>query len=110
MNSGRIHIVSKLRWPFHHQAAVTLWPFGIWMTMRGYGRAGVVEHEEHHWKWQKRTLGLWYVAYLALWPIYRGGRRHPLERAAYAIQDAVAAKAVRLLPTGEISWGSKAGA
>lgn len=53
----------------------------------------ILEHELVHVR-QYDFLGLFYLpVYLVLFPFYGGGRRHPLERSAYAWQDEVAAGA-----------------
>ena len=69
--------------------AITLWPF-IFYRKDQRGRPELRAHEEHHWQTALKYGVLpWYIAYLILLPLYGGGSRHPLERAAYAEEDRV---------------------
>jgi len=79
--------VAQLPWPFPEWVnAVTIWPV-IFYEPPIVGATLV--HERYHWKDQLRWLVLpWFAIYLVLLPFYGGGRKHPLERAAYKAEDA----------------------
>ena len=83
-------IVQKIPWPFpKHVHAVTLWPFIIYEAAIEKDRA-IQAHEEYHWNDQMRWLVVpWFIAYICLLPFYGGGRKHPMEKSAYAVQDQV---------------------
>lgn len=88
--NGRIEIrVGRIPRPFpEYVHAVTLWPV-IFYEPQVWDDPCVQTHERYHWKDQIRWLVVpWLLAYIALRPFYGGGRRHPLERHAYAIEDA----------------------
>ena len=81
-------IVDHLPWPFpKYVDAVTLWPFIIYK--RGIeDDLALQAHEMYHFNEQKRWLLVpWFIAYICLLPFYGGGRKHPMEKPAYAIQD-----------------------
>jgi len=73
-------------------SAICLWPFGIIVDPLSekyafsWKRKCLIAHEQNHWDWQRKTLGLWYIAYLVLLPFGKG-RNHPLEKPAYEIED-----------------------
>lgn len=80
------HILPKLFWPFHHQGAVTLWPFGIWYKA-SRATPAVRAHEHYHWEQQRRWKGVpWYLLYGLLMLRYGGGPKHPLEISPYRLQ------------------------
>lgn len=87
MVEPRWFIRERPPWPFHKQGAVTLWPLGIFVKESAKDRPGLREHELVHWGHQSKWGPLYYLAYGALLPFFGGGRRHPLERAAYAVED-----------------------
>ena len=92
---GKIEIrVSRIPWPFPKSVyAVTVWPVIVYEA-RVWDDECVQVHERYHWVDQIRWLVLpWFVVYLILRPFQGGGRRHVLEREAYARQDACRAAA-----------------
>ena len=82
--------VDKIRWPFpEYVHAVTLWPFIIYENWTKDDQA-LQAHEEYHWHDQMKWLVVpWFIAYICLLPFYGGGRNHPMEKPAYAVQDQV---------------------
>ena len=86
---GRIEIrVPKIPKPFPKGVyATTIWPFVIYEP-QVWDDECVQRHERYHWKDQIRWLVIpWLIAYLLLSLKYGGGRNHPFEKPAYAIQD-----------------------
>ena len=67
-------------------AAITLWPFVVYR--RGHETDYALrQHELYHWQEALRWgVVPWYLTYIALLPFYGGGKNHPLEREAYALQ------------------------
>jgi len=86
--------VKRVPWPFPKAVhAVTLWPFIIYEHSVRHDPA-IQAHERYHWKDQMRWLVIpWFIVYLTLSLFYGGGRKHPLEKPAYAIQDSIRIKA-----------------
>ena len=87
--NGRIEIrVRKVPRPFPERVhAVTVWPL-IFYEPQVWDDACVQRHERYHWLDQIRWLVLpWLAVYLLLLPLYGGGRKHPLERKAYRLQE-----------------------
>ena len=85
--------VKHIPWPFPKSVyAVTIWPFIFYEHQVRYDE-GVLAHERYHWKDQMKWLVIpWFIVYLSLSPFYGGGRKHPLERKAYKLQDSIYAK------------------
>jgi len=83
-------IVDRIRWPFpKHVHAVTLWPF-IFYEAHVENDLAIQAHERYHWKDQMKWLVVpWFITYIGLLPFYGGGRKHPMEKAAYALQDKI---------------------
>ena len=69
------------------KAAITLWPFIFYRRLPAH--EALRAHELYHWDQARRFFVIpWYICYILLLIIYRtGGRRHPMERRAYQIQD-----------------------
>ena len=69
--------------------AITLWPLILYK--KGHYTRCVKLHEYYHWR-QVQEWGVipWYLVYLLLGVFYAGkpAREHPLERAAYQLEDA----------------------
>ena len=68
---------------------ITLWPFILYR--RGKRSPALEAHERFHWQ-QALRWGVvpWYAAYVVLYLVVRSGkRRHPLERPAYEVSDAI---------------------
>ena len=64
-----------------------MWPFIV--VERDRETRCVLAHERVHYEEQRRWLVVpWLIAYGLLGLRYGGGRRHPMERRAYAVQDA----------------------
>ena len=65
---------------------VVLWP--VILYRQGWRSPCVEEHERYHWR-DIRRWGVipWYAVYLVLLPVFGGGRRHPLERNAYRVEQ-----------------------
>ena len=80
--------VKRIPWPFPKRVcAVTIWPFIIYEHQVRHDLS-VQAHERYHWNEQKAWLVVpWFIAYICLLPFYGGGRRHPMEKEAYKIQD-----------------------
>ena len=80
--------VNKIPWPFPEGTwAFTIWPFIVYEP-GAWDDPCVQAHERYHWNDQARWLVIpWLLAYLVLRPFYGGGRKHPLERPAYARED-----------------------
>ena len=75
-------------WPLPKVSAITLWPFIVYRA--GRQTPAIEAHELYHWNQAFRWgVILWYAVYLALLPFYGGGRNHPLERPAYAVEDKI---------------------
>jgi hypothetical protein len=86
---GRIEFrVRKIPPPFPEPVlAVTVWPIIVYETQVWDDKC-VQLHERYHWIDQLRWLILpWFAVYAVLSLRYRGGRQHPLERAAYRLED-----------------------
>ncbi len=86
---GRIEFrVRKIPPPFPELVhAVTVWPIIVYEP-QAWDDKCVQLHERYHWIDQLRWLILpWFAVYAVLWLRYRGGREHPLERAAYRLED-----------------------
>jgi len=83
-------VILHLSWPFpKHVHAVTLWPFIIYECLVADNPA-IKAHEQYHWHDQKKWWVVpWFIAYICLLPFYGGGRKHPMEKSAYAIQDKI---------------------
>lgn len=102
--AGRIEFrVPIIPFPFPESTyAVTLWPF-IFYEPHVWDDQSVQVHERYHWIDQIRWLVIpWLIIYFLLSLRYGGGRRHPLEKEAYARQDA------HVLGLYEYAWGIKA--
>jgi len=82
--------VKHIPWPFPKRVhAVTLWPFIIYEHHIRQD-ISVQEHERYHWRDQMKWFVVpWFIAYICLLPFYGGGRKHPMEKPAYAIQDVI---------------------
>ena len=82
--------VRELPWPFPRAVyAVSIWPF-IFYEWWVRDNLAIQAHERYHWNEQKNWFVLpWFIAYVCLFPFYGGGRRHPMEKQAYVIQDKV---------------------
>ena len=74
----------RLRWQVG--AAFTVWPVAIFHKHADIGEA-IMAHEMVHWRDQRRWPGVWWLAYFALVPRYGMGRKHPMEREGYRVQD-----------------------
>ncbi len=101
---GKIEIrVSRIPRPFPAGVyAVTVWPFIVYEP-QVWDDGCVQVHERYHWMDQLRWFVLpWFVVYLILRVVQRtGGKRHLLEKEAYARQaacDAAAAGDGQLAP------------
>ena len=82
--------VQRIPWPFPKNVhAVTLWPFIFYEEHIRLDEA-VQAHERYHWKQQRNWLVVpWFLMYIFLLPFYGGGREHPMEKEAYALQDKI---------------------
>ena len=97
---GRIEIrVAKVPRPFPPSVyAVTIWPF-VFYEPHVWNDECVQRHERYHWIDQIKWLVIpWFVIYLLLSLKYGGGRRHPFEQKAYAIQDDCSSTSPKLAP------------
>ena len=86
---GRIEFrVRRIPTPFPEPAhAVTVWPFIVYEPQFWDDKC-VQLHERYHWIEQLRWLVLpWFAVYGILSLRYGGGRGHPLEKAAYRLED-----------------------
>jgi len=88
--------VRHIPWPFpKHVHAVTLWPFIIYEHQVRHDPS-VQAHERYHWIDQMHWFVIpWFLIYVVLLPFYGGGRKHPMEKAAYALQDRINAEKKR---------------
>lgn len=79
--------INKLGWPYPEWAhATTIWPFIF--VERDNETPCLIVHEYNHLRTQLKWGVLpWFLVYAILLPFYGGGRRHPLEKPAYAEQD-----------------------
>jgi hypothetical protein len=59
---------------FNFAAAITLWPFGIYLKRDKYlNNKVLINHELIHWEQQKEMLGIFfYVIYLIEWTLKTG--------------------------------------
>ena len=94
--AGRIEIrVPKIPPPFPKRVyATTIWPF-VFYEPSVWDDECVQIHERRHWIDQIKWLVIpWLIVYLVLSIKYGGGRNHPFEKPAYALQDACGESAV----------------
>ena len=69
--------------------AITLFPF-IFTHEDWRDDEALFAHEMYHWDEMLRWGVIpWYIRYLWLARKYGGGRAHPMEKPAYAIQDRI---------------------
>ena len=81
--------VPKRLWKLPKIAAITLWPF-VFCHYDYWEHKGIIAHENYHWLEAKSAFVIpWYIAYVVLLPFTGGGRKHPLEKNAYAREDTI---------------------
>jgi len=93
--------VKHIPWPFPKSVhAVTIWPFIIYEHSVRHDLA-IQAHERYHLNEQRKWLVIpWFIVYVSLSLFYGGGRKHPLEKPAYAIQDDIRDKKDREAHSG----------
>ena len=99
---GRVEIrVAKIPRPFPPNVyATTIWPF-VFYEPQVWDDECVQQHERKHWIDQITWLLIpWLIVYLLLSIRYGGGRRHPFEKRAYAIQDSCNESNSKTAPNG----------
>ena len=67
-------------------AAITLWPFGIYVRKNYLKMVYIVNHEKIHWQQQKEFPVIFYLWYFVEW-IFRGFYRISFEQEAFDNQN-----------------------
>ncbi len=87
--NGKIEFrVPKIPKPFPESVyAFCFWPF-IFYESHVWDDECVQVHERYHWNDQIKWLIIpWYIRYFILKRKYGGGKEHPMENQAYALQE-----------------------